>query len=80
MLREIGVGHLNHSFAVGECTWEEEKSLNVLDFEENSLESIGEFGAYSPTDNATIIQCKCIGNAYSQPVRFLIFLQFTYHL
>ena len=79
MLLEVGVGYLSHSFAVGERTWEEEKSLDVLDFEENLLESVGEFSAYSPTDNAAIIQCKCIGNAYSQPVRFLIFLQFTYN-
>jgi hypothetical protein len=70
MLLEVGVGYLSHSFAVGERTWEEEKSLDVLDFEENLLESVGEFSAYSPTDNAAIIQCKCIGNAYSQPVCF----------
>jgi hypothetical protein len=41
MLLEVGVGYLSHSFAVGERTWEEEKSLDVLDFEENLLESIG---------------------------------------
>jgi hypothetical protein len=34
MRLEIGVGHLNHFFVLGGLTWEEEKSLDVLDFAE----------------------------------------------